>query len=274
MSDPTLWQLLQAASSASAADPAEAIRRAADMAARDRDRDRGPDRDHAQALLAAREALLAAFADPLWRVARVLTRHDADAEDLLQEALVAILTGFDRVREEASLRSWAFGVLANTWRRRFVRPHRRRAQPVGPEPLERLHDEASPDPLASLIVREDVARLREAIARLPAPQRIAIALRYAQDLSYDAIAEATGTTRARVKSRLFEARKRLGTLLDACDEPRDNPRDDAPPALPALVTTPAHAGKRQLASEAPLDECAVSRRIASRASLRVVPAPP
>jgi RNA polymerase sigma-70 factor (ECF subfamily) len=52
-----------------------------------------------------------------------------------------------------------------------------------------------------------------ALVRLSEEHRLVVALRHFADLSYSEIAEAIGVPEKTVKSRLFEARHRLGELL-------------------------------------------------------------
>jgi RNA polymerase sigma-70 factor (ECF subfamily) len=52
-----------------------------------------------------------------------------------------------------------------------------------------------------------------ALVRLSEDQRLVVVLRYFAELSYSEISEAVGVPEKTVKSRLFEARHRLGELL-------------------------------------------------------------
>src|SRR5258707_8206408 len=53
--------------------------------------------------------------DVLTRGARRLTRSDADAEDLLQDALMHAYTGFHTFQEGSNLKAWLFRILYNRW---------------------------------------------------------------------------------------------------------------------------------------------------------------
>jgi RNA polymerase sigma-70 factor (ECF subfamily) len=70
-----------------------------------------PDRE-----LAARFARDAEpFFSALARRARRLTRSDADADDLLQDALLHALAGYGTFQEGTNLRAWLFRILHNRW---------------------------------------------------------------------------------------------------------------------------------------------------------------
>jgi RNA polymerase sigma-70 factor (ECF subfamily) len=53
--------------------------------------------------------------DVLSRGARRLTRSDADAEDLLQDALLHAYAGFHTFQEGSNLKAWLFRILYNRW---------------------------------------------------------------------------------------------------------------------------------------------------------------
>jgi len=61
----------------------------------------------------AREAV--PLFDVLSRGARRLTRSDADAEDLLQDALLHAYAGFHTFQEGTNLKAWLFRILYNRW---------------------------------------------------------------------------------------------------------------------------------------------------------------
>ena len=76
-----------------------------------------------------------------------------------------------------------------------------------------------PDPApnpADLIIRgETSVAVRTALDKLPAGQRMAMVLRYYEDLDYRGIAEVLQISPKAVERLLSRARKRLRTLLPA-----------------------------------------------------------
>ncbi len=66
---------------------------------------------------------------------------------------------------------------------------------------------------ADLIRQETRAEIRTAIASLPDELRIAVVLRYTENLSYDEMAEAMNCAKGTVASRLNRAHKQLAKRL-------------------------------------------------------------
>ena len=70
-------------------------------------------------------------------------------------------------------------------------------------------------PEEALRSRERNDCLQKALLRLPGDDREVIILRHFADLSYAEIGETLGLAQKTVKSRLHEARQRLGRVLQA-----------------------------------------------------------
>lgn len=125
----------------------------------------------------------------------------ADAEDVAQDAFVRAyraLRGWDEQRVEAlAERAWLRRICLNVWKNRIRSSVR---HPAG------ALDEAVPDSDAGPEHQalEGLAR-REvwgAVAALPEPQRVAVTLRWAEDLPYAEVAEVMGLPVGTVKSHV------------------------------------------------------------------------
>ena len=151
----------------------------------------------------------------LYRYAGALLRDTPAAEDAVQEAFeraFAALGKYSKERiETLSLRPWLYritlNVVRNAWR------DGRREMPVAemPEgPGERFE---SVSRLASGADREVFMDALEALGRLSERQRVAVTLRYLEDLPYAEIAEATGWPENTCKTLVRRGIGRLGALL-------------------------------------------------------------
>jgi RNA polymerase sigma-70 factor (ECF subfamily) len=56
-----------------------------------------------------------AYMDALYSYAFGLTRNRTDAEDLVQETYLRLMTAMNPLRAESNVKSWLFTVLRNTW---------------------------------------------------------------------------------------------------------------------------------------------------------------
>ncbi|WP_207709614.1 sigma-70 family RNA polymerase sigma factor [Actinomadura macrotermitis] len=151
----------------------------------------------------------------LKRYAFLLCGDDAEADDLVQEALVrAFAKPGRRSAEEAE--AYVRRIMLN----RFLDTARRRRAWSRIRPLLR-HDDLAPDQAGAVAATADV---RAALARLSPRQRAATVLRYYEDLTVPQIAAALGCRPGTVKRYLSEAHGRLAELLaDPTEEARWNP---------------------------------------------------
>jgi RNA polymerase sigma-70 factor (TIGR02960 family) len=164
-----------------------------------------------------------------------------DAEDVLQETLLAAWRGLGRFEERASVRAWLYRIATNrclnALRERGRRPQRvRRPSFEAPEPtrwtkpawyepcpdalLEDLPDTA-PGPDARYEARESLALAFVAgLQRLPPRQRAVLVLRDVLGFRAAEAAEMLGSSEASVNSALQRARAALDGELPARDRDR------------------------------------------------------
>ena len=164
------------------------------------------------------EAVALPHLDAAYNLARWLTRNDADAADVVQEAFLRALTYFDGYRDE-NPRAWLLTIVRNTCYRWLERNRTATVVPLSREVEERmeaatadLQGEPVPDPEALAAKHRDTEMLNELIAELPPTFREALVLRELEDLSYQAIADVLSVPIGTVMSRLARAR---GLLRDA-----------------------------------------------------------
>ena len=150
--------------------------------------------------------------DAAFNYARWLTKSDADAEDVVQDAAVRALRFFSSLRNDDA-RAWLLTIVRNTWYARFSKPGRADRHVVLDDMKDERPDEQL-DPEALVIQRQAVERVQRAIVELPVDFREVIVLRELEGLSYKEIAAVIGAPIGTVMSRLARGRERLLAILD------------------------------------------------------------
>jgi RNA polymerase sigma factor (sigma-70 family) len=149
--------------------------------------------------------------DAAFNYARWLTRNDADAEDVVQDAYVRALRFFSSLRSDDA-RGWLLTIVRNTWYGRL--PQRgNTAQATEFDEMKDDRPDARLDPEALVIQQQVVDRVQRAIETLPLDFREVIVLRELEGLSYKEIAAVVGIPIGTVMSRLARARERLLMIL-------------------------------------------------------------
>jgi RNA polymerase sigma-70 factor (ECF subfamily) len=155
--------------------------------------------------------------DAGYNLARWLTRNDADAADVVQEAFLRALTYFEGYRGE-NPRAWLLMIVRNTCYRWLERNRPAKVTPISPEneaaveSAAGLGGEPRLDPEALVGRKRDAALLNELIEQLPPLFREVLILREVEDLAYRDISEVLGVPIGTVMSRLARAR---GLLKEA-----------------------------------------------------------
>jgi RNA polymerase sigma-70 factor (ECF subfamily) len=151
--------------------------------------------------------------DAAFNYARWLTKSDADAEDVVQDAAVRALRFFPSLRNDDA-RAWLFTIVRNTWYARFSKVGRADRHAVFDDMKDDRPDEQL-DPEALVIQQQAVERMRRAIEGLPVDFREVIILRELEGLSYKEIAAVIRAPIGTVMSRLARGRERLLAMLES-----------------------------------------------------------
>ncbi|MFN4282804.1 MAG: sigma-70 family RNA polymerase sigma factor [Alphaproteobacteria bacterium] len=143
------------------------------------------------------------------RYARALTRNAADADDLVQNALMRAVANFDRFEDGTNLRAWLLTIVHNVFIDGTRKAKRERdANQLAEERMSGLY--TSPSQMAALQIGE----LEDALARLPEEQRITLILVALEDMSYEEAAKVTGVPVGTVRSRLSRARHAVMGMIE------------------------------------------------------------
>jgi RNA polymerase sigma-70 factor (ECF subfamily) len=155
------------------------------------------------------------YLDGLYSYAMVLSRNQAEAEDLVQETCLRALRAMKRLRPDSNVKSWLFTILRNIWLNQL------RQRKTAPDLLDLDSDErgaeravdSSRDPHAAYVSDLEGQQVRNAIEQLPLEFREIILLREYEELSYEEIATLLDCPLGTVMSRLARARSKLRDLL-------------------------------------------------------------
>ncbi|GAA4933307.1 SigE family RNA polymerase sigma factor [Streptomonospora halophila] len=144
---------------------------------------------------------------PLVRLATLLVRDSGTAEEVVQDAFVAMHGAWRRLRDPNKALSYLRQSVVN--RARSVLRHRAVVEKHAPKALP-----DAPSAEQGAMGELERAAVIEALRELPTRQREAIVLRYYGDLSEAQIADAMGISRGAVKSHTARGIAALRSVLE------------------------------------------------------------
>nr|WP_257031092.1 sigma-70 family RNA polymerase sigma factor [Edaphobacter lichenicola] len=157
----------------------------------------------------------------VYRMAFVMLRNEADAEDAAQETFLRAYRKLASFRSESKFSTWLTSIVLNEARARL----RRRKGGLAVS-LDSLSNQASLSParyvcdkqesvLLSLERAELRSQLQRAVADLPAIYRDVLQMRLLDECSVRCTAQALKSTEGVIKARLHRARRMLQRRFDA-----------------------------------------------------------
>lgn len=168
------------------------------------------------------EELLLPHLDGAYGLAMRLTRNSADAEDLVQDAVLNAVRGFRTFEPGSVFRAWFFRIVTNCFYSRY-RKQRREGTAVELEDTPELYlycqtaatglHARLEDPAAVFMDRLDAEAVAEALGTLPPEYRVVSTLYFVQDMAYQDIAATLGIPIGTVRSRLHRGRRMLQRAL-------------------------------------------------------------
>jgi RNA polymerase sigma-70 factor (ECF subfamily) len=171
-----------------------------------------PDPDLVARLVAGDEEafarLVAEHGPAARRLARLVLRDANDADDAVQDGLLAAWRAIARFDPRRPFRPWLMRIVLNAARDLRRRRTVRQTQVLAGDEASR---ETPPDRQAGRALLR--ARLQEALATLPERARVAVTLFDAEGYSHGEIAELLDVPEGTVRSDVFHARRNLRVLL-------------------------------------------------------------
>jgi len=143
----------------------------------------------------------------LWAVALRYAGNTHDAADLVQDTFLKLYQETGSYRPQGRFRSYVLRILVN----RAI-SIRRKLRPLLVETAD--SQSHTPDGEVSLARAQQSARISAFLAQLPERQRMAVVLRYYQDMSYAEIAEALSVSPKAVERLLHRARRTLRDMME------------------------------------------------------------
>lgn len=161
----------------------------------------------------ALEQIFRRHLDSAIRLAYLITRNWATAEDAVQEAFLQAFRSLHSFQDEKPFKPWFTKIVVNKAKRTKARLDRGHL----PYELEEPNPHRGYAPEEHALDKEGVDSLFQAINALDDNHRLPLLLKYASGLTEAQIAETLGIAQTTVKSRLYVARQRLKKQIETLE---------------------------------------------------------
>lgn len=141
---------------------------------------------------------------------RLVAGHEADAAEVVQEALISAWKSLDSFEGRSALRTWLFSLVH---RRAADLTRKRRPTPIDDDLISRVARPATDNPLQSALDSELLEALQQALDELPWHQRAVWLLRETEGMSYDEIAATLSLPVGSVRGHLHRGRRTLAERM-------------------------------------------------------------
>ena len=169
--------------------------------------------------------LITQYQPPVYNLVYRILNDSAEAADTTQEVFLKVFRGMDHFNGASSLKTWIYRIAVHeaSNRRRWWFRHKSKetsmeiSEEQSFEPTVALKDklvDEGTSPFDDCARTELKGQVEAALAQVPEPYRTALVLRDMEELSYDEIAEITGSTMGTVKSRITRGREQLKKRLE------------------------------------------------------------
>lgn len=174
--------------------------------------------------------LVGAYGPSMLRVAQLYVRSRAVAEEVVQDAWIAVLNGSGRFEGRSSLKTWIFRILANKAKTRALKEGRSipfsALEPEGPSvdpdrfrgPEDRYPGHWATPPASlpeeRLLASETLALVESEIGKLPPAQALVITMRDVEGFESDDVCNALEISETNQRVLLHRARSKVRGALE------------------------------------------------------------
>jgi RNA polymerase sigma-70 factor, ECF subfamily len=169
--------------------------------------------------MSAFEELVVRYRDKIYARAYSMMRHEEEALDLSQDAWVKGWQRLSQFHGESSFITWMTRIVINLCLDQLRKQKRQRAESIeameedGGGAIERRMPVVHVNPTSGLERAELRERIDRALAQLSYEHRTVLVLHEFEEMEYKEIAKRMDCSIGTVMSRLFYARRRMGSLL-------------------------------------------------------------
>jgi RNA polymerase sigma factor (sigma-70 family) len=151
--------------------------------------------------------LMSRYQEPLYRHVRRLVYDHDDAHDVIQNTFIKVFRNVEKFEGKSKLYTWLYRIATNEAITFLNSRHRKGTETIDDPNNEYLANQLRAD---TFFDGDDIqVKLQQAIATLPDKQRAVFNLRYNEEMPYEEMSEALGTSVGALKASYHHAVKKV-----------------------------------------------------------------
>lgn len=144
-----------------------------------------------------------------------MTGNREEAGELTQESFFQACLSLHNFKGKASLKTWFFAIARNVYLKHLREKNKVKISIIDEQYLGETHS-----PLEALVIKEELAKVHQALKLLPESARTIIILKEYEELSYEEIAGIFGQTVNWTRVTFFRAKKQLREVYRKLEDDR------------------------------------------------------
>ncbi len=158
--------------------------------------------------------ILAKYQEKLyWHIRRMVLVHE-DADDVLQNTFIKIWKGLYGFRETSGLFTWMYRIATNE-AITFLKSRQRERAMIADDPDDTIKGRLKSDPYFD--GDEVFEKLQLAVEELPPKQKKVFRMKYFEEMTYEDMANALGTSVGALKASYFHAVRKIQASFESTD---------------------------------------------------------
>ena len=157
--------------------------------------------------------LLDQHKDLAFSIALKLVGNEADAEDVVQEAFIKVLTTIGRFRKESKFSTWLYRIVYNESLKRLNEKSRERLYLDRENSISANIVPLDESALEKISKEEELKLVNEAMGKLNPKEHLVLSLYYPGEKSINEIASITGLTKSNVRVLMHRGRKHIYHII-------------------------------------------------------------
>ena len=154
--------------------------------------------------------IVSSYQKPIYHLVRRMVIDHEDANDITQDVFIKVWRKIDKFKGDSKIYTWIYRIAVNETLNFLNKKKRRATISIQQNDIEVSHKIDNPNLFNGDEIQK---RLQKALLKLPNKQRLVFNMKYFEELTYEQIADITGTSKGALKASYHHAVKKIEKFI-------------------------------------------------------------